>query len=475
MSLLFQPTESYFQSSITIDLSHNKIHTFDPYMYFDMQTLPTFILSKNPFRCSCSLFPLLNKYETPHKNFSLPILNLDEAKCASPPSLKDVKITDLHLDSLTCEFQCPNGCDTCIKRPSKLQVELSCNKIPRNLGKLPNYFQSYSLKLTNVSTSDRLTLDLPRTVGFVDLSNLNLTAPPVATSVTVDLRNNSLRSIPVGLIESNCSMYLENNPIECVCENRIGLMTLMKHNKSILDFRTIKCTDNRLIKDVDLVHLCYNRDLAVTLVLTVVAISLLLGTCLIIYKNWIIIRILLDKIGIWPYNRMNNLEFDIFLSYAHPDELFVLSRVIPELEKPPVSLRLCVASRDWRLGDAITEQIQRSIDTSSIVLALLSRSYLDSAWCRMEFRLAHTQGKVLVLMMDDFDEKHNELTPEMKAYITSKTYIKQSHVLLFEKIREATAKRQSKDKDGKMKPTGIDTQLDMNGMIYNNALTAPPA
>ncbi|CAH0730824.1 unnamed protein product, partial [Brenthis ino] len=470
-------TDSYFQNSVKVDLSHNDIHTFDPHLYYDMQTLPTLILSKNPFRCSCSLYPFLNKYKSPHKNFTLPILDLDGAKCASPSPLKDVKLTDLQLDSLTCQFPCPSECDSCLKRPNKLQVELTCNKIPRNLTDLPNYFVSYSLKLTNVSTSDRLTLDLPRTVRFVDLSNLNLTAPPVATSVTVDLRNNSLSSIPVRLIENNCSLYLGNNPIECVCENQIDLMTLMKHNKSILDFRTIKCTDNRLIKDIDLVYLCYNRDLAVTIVLLLVSISLMLAICLIIYKNWILIRIELDKLRIWPYKHTKNTEnsSDIFLSYAHQDELFVLSRVIPELEKPPGSLRLCVASRDWRLGDTITEQIQRSIRNSSVVLALLSRSYLDSAWCRMEFRLAHTQGKVLVLMMEDFDEKHKELTPDMKAYITSRTYIKESHPLLFEKIREAFAKRQSKEKDGKLKPTGIDTQLDVNGMIFNNALTAPPA
>ena len=82
-------------------------------------------------------------------------------------------------------------------------------------------------------------------------------------------------------------------------------------------------------------------------------------------------------------------EFDIFVSYCHEDTEWVCQQLRPRLENSQTSFRLCLHERDFVAGAAVADNISAAINTSRRMVLLLSRAFLRSHWCYMEFRQAH--------------------------------------------------------------------------------------
>merc|ERR1711874_678073 len=85
------------------------------------------------------------------------------------------------------------------------------------------------------------------------------------------------------------------------------------------------------------------------------------------------------------------------LSYAHQDSEFVEGELLPKLESPDDprehQYRCLIHGRDWQVGAMIPDQIHDSVASSRRTVVVLSRSYLESSWSKMEFQAAHQKGK----------------------------------------------------------------------------------
>ena len=88
-------------------------------------------------------------------------------------------------------------------------------------------------------------------------------------------------------------------------------------------------------------------------------------------------------------------EFDAFVSYAHADFKWVCDELVPRLENRERPFRLCVHERDFLGGADVVENIIASIETSRRTLVVLSNAYIQSEWCRFEFKQAHFKVPVV--------------------------------------------------------------------------------
>jgi protein toll len=60
--------------------------------------------------------------------------------------------------------------------------------------------------------------------------------------------------------------------------------------------------------------------------------------------------------------------------------------------------KLCLHFRDWTPGDWIPDQIVRSVEQSKRTVVILSKSFLESVWSRLEFKAAHAQVNIYSLI-----------------------------------------------------------------------------
>ncbi|GAB6024503.1 defense response [Chamberlinius hualienensis] len=139
-------------------------------------------------------------------------------------------------------------------------------------------------------------------------------------------------------------------------------------------------------------------------------------------------------------NKVDNTEklFDVFISYSCLDEDFLVNTLLPGLENIEKPYNLCLHHRNFAPGAYIINSIMEAVEQSAVTLILLSNNFLQSEWCRFEFKMAHIQmlkdkcKRVIVIIVDD--DIPNDLDPEMKLYMKTKTYLHFNDKLFWKKI-----------------------------------------
>ena len=84
--------------------------------------------------------------------------------------------------------------------------------------------------------------------------------------------------------------------------------------------------------------------------------------------------------------------YDVFVTYSNRDRHWVTEKLMPLLEKQ--RMKCCIHSRDFELGRALVDNMAESVYSSRKVLAVLSRNYMDSRFCREELDMALHRSKV---------------------------------------------------------------------------------
>ncbi|PIK42173.1 Toll [Apostichopus japonicus] len=120
------------------------------------------------------------------------------------------------------------------------------------------------------------------------------------------------------------------------------------------------------------------------------------------------------------------------------DRQFVLEEFIPRLESEENKRKLCIHHRDFVVGECIATNIINAIENSNKILILCSKNYLESEWCSYEFKTSHHQAlsdrsrRIVLIMMEDV--KKSTLDKEIKAYISTNTYLEKKDPLFWSKL-----------------------------------------
>ncbi|XP_012946304.1 toll-like receptor 4 [Aplysia californica] len=118
-------------------------------------------------------------------------------------------------------------------------------------------------------------------------------------------------------------------------------------------------------------------------------------------------------------------QFDVFISYASPDEQFVLRSVVPELTRRGVKPH--VHGRHFTAGDYIASNIVSAVKNSRKTLVILTEQMLDSYWCTYELQMAnlesvHSGRRVLVFLLKD-NIPRSRLGLQLLYHIRNNTYM----------------------------------------------------
>ncbi|KAJ0172951.1 hypothetical protein K1T71_011127 [Dendrolimus kikuchii] len=291
----------------------------------------------------------------------------------------------------------------CYWRPHDNKNIVYCNEA--NINFMPKVDRMDELYVANNNIDIIEEKDLPDTLKFLDLQYNNLKSFDQATLSRLFLGNRTLK-----------------------LSDRV-------------DYSNLTCVDGTFVNTLDISALCLNQTL-ITVIISMLCIVILLSTGA--YAVWTKFK---WEIKAFFYMRgfrccmKNNdeptKEYDVFISFAHEDEIFVMEELLPKLEAE--SLAVCVHYRDWCAGDWIPAQIAKSVAESNMTLIVLSRNFLKSTWALLEFRTAYVQSmhdgrtRLAVLMLEDV-LNDVRLDRELKAYLATTTYVRWNEPLYWEKL-----------------------------------------
>jgi len=99
----------------------------------------------------------------------------------------------------------------------------------------------------------------------------------------------------------------------------------------------------------------------------------------------------------------------VFVTFSSKDNQWVTNKLTPLLERQ--KLNYCIHSRDFELGRALVDNMAESVYSSRKVLAVMSRNYMESKFCRGELEMALYRSKIgrdgslLVITIDGIKKK----------------------------------------------------------------------
>lgn len=345
-------------------------------------------LEHNPIDCTCRAMEF-NKYLRNQNPNYIKIIAGD-LRCASPESMADRLLLDIHPREFLCPLDTPN---TKIKRcPESCKCD----------------FRQYDLGLiidcSNLSL--RTVPDLPRPgefkLDFIELyvENNQLDSLPIITNETlgynyvneIHAKNNSItmlqpENIPPNLKILNLSgnqmttmnqsvlnvlnatknlerISLDNNPWLCDCKASPLLIFTKEHFDKIYDFASMQCSDGRYLKENGIEDLCPKDQtiiIAVSIVLTLLGFSIgMLAAFYYKYQQEIKVWLFANNLMTWfvtEYEVDMNKKYDAFLSYSHVDMDFVTEYIVPGLENSEHPFKICLHERDWTIGQSITQSV----------------------------------------------------------------------------------------------------------------------
>lgn len=308
---------------------------------------------------------------------------------------------------------------------------------------------------------------------------------------TLRLDGNLLTSFPVWDLMGThrhpflMSLSLGENMWSCECEFLTPFITFLRtFTESIPDVDTINCVTNELT--VESLHnkknqlsLCStssestgpngdqktkqqqalmklnegdNGDFLPILIGTIVAL-------VVIVVAFMLVCLFRAKIQTWLYSKTSeiydsrggssihsggscyaqNKLFDVYISYSIKDADFVDQSLAPTLEHGATSYKLCLHQRDFPPSASLYDTVSVATESSSRVVLVLSRSYLETEWPHVKIPLRNAlskeNSKLIILLLQDLSEDDLNAHQELRHYLQTCASVKWGSPGFLNKLR----------------------------------------
>ncbi|XP_051274354.1 toll-like receptor 13 [Dicentrarchus labrax] len=410
-----------------LDLSGNRIKRLTPSILYGLTNLKGFVLYNNRlhFKSYESPFINLTSLEYLEMNYQGPggrgIGNIGPHFFQGPSQLISVAIghsikIDFHPDAL---------------------VPLV------NLKYL--YIAGVVMKTTNLSA----VLSPLKTLKKLTLYRADLDAlpanllPPDNTLETLKVQSNHIHTIDKMMLDALPRLRIldiTDNPLSCTCDN-VWFKSWAIHNTQTQVSRlyNLQCDNNRgatyLWQFDD--KACSYEQVSFTLFIACSVVDMLsVCVCLAWHKQGPTLRYLLLTLKAKLRGRRGaagaRYQYDAFISYSSKDEAWVMKQLVPSLERPAPGaqrLRLCLHHRDFRPGAAVLENIEAAIYNSRHTICVVTRHFLQSEWCSVEFQLASLRllfdgsDVLLLVFLEEIPEHCLSPYTRLRRIVRKKTYL----------------------------------------------------
>lgn len=133
--------------------------------------------------------------------------------------------------------------------------------------------------------------------------------------------------------------------------------------------------------------------------------------------------------------------FDAYISYSVKDDAFVSQMLAPGLESSNPAFRLCLHYRDFNVSAYVADTIVEAVESSRRTIVVLSKNFLNSEWCRFEFKsalhevLKDRRRRMIIILLGDIPQR--DLDPDLRLYLKTSTCIEWGDRLFWQKLRFA--------------------------------------
>ncbi|XP_039970092.1 protein toll-like [Bactrocera tryoni] len=445
-----------------LDLSRNKIKTL-----YAAKRPPSTTgrcqrnLNYNRLHCDCQLAWLYNSdFLTKDVDWS----------CTTPAPLARKPLKMLQRSQL-CPWApsfCPAGCE-CDYATQALVVNCTNARL-EGITQLPHAAQfALNSSALYIERNNFYELPVNTTPGYVDVVHIyaahnRLVAlqsthlPPNLT--TLDVRDNQLERLGADFLRAYLNesatlqaLYLGDNPWLCDCESEELLRAVRLQRARIPDASSLMCANfaNVTLLSARFDEICKKPFQYASLYAPLIGVFsssvLILVFVALFYKYKLTVKIWFFGHNMFlccikEHELDKHKAFDAFISYAHQDQHFVNTVLIPGLEQGGTRFRICTHERNWLAGVYIPEQIMESVEQSCRTIIVLSQHFIESDWARLEFRTAHqcalNEGRARIIII-----KYGELTDmthldnELLAYMKLNTYLEWGDTRFWPKLRYA--------------------------------------
>ncbi|XP_053088205.1 toll-like receptor 4 [Pangasianodon hypophthalmus] len=266
-----------------------------------------------------------------------------------------------------------------------------------------------------------------------------VTHPNLRSLTLLDVGTNSIFSIPPHILQNlptNLSdLDLSFNPIECSCSHIDFIMWIVNHQQLFQQSTNISCEilsqDSKIrLIDFDTEGCVHIRRL--TIVLCICAVTFLVIVSVLTYKFQFYLRYGYVLLRGYRASRQQECSYDAFVIYSSKDESWVMDELVENLENGSPPIHLCLHVRDFEAGKAITSNIiDEGIMGSRKIIVVVSKHFVESAWCRFEFEVAQSwlvmQGNanIIIIILEDVEEKSKKVFG-LHKHLKNNTYLKWS-------------------------------------------------